>query len=280
MKLDDCQLLIHVHKAGTMRGAARSLHLSQPAISQRLKQMEDLWGGAIFIRTHKKLLLTPLGEKVLTFAQETLWRTERLREELEQMKGSVSGRLSLGISSVVSHYLIPPLLEKYTKAYPRVNIELISTTSDQIRRTFSSYHVAIFRGDRLPEQASHLLLADPLYLVFDKDIPIEKRPLIQWKSDPSLEALIQAWMRSVTSFTFRGHVSVDQIETCKQLMLRGVGAAILPEMAIKDVSDQCFHKLPLQLDNQPLERQTWVLYEEEALSLPQVEAFLQLLPLK
>jgi DNA-binding transcriptional LysR family regulator len=242
--------------------------------------MEDLWGGAIFIRTHKKLLLTLLGEKVLTFAQETLWRTERLREELEQMKGSVSGRLSLGISSVVSHYLIPPLLEKYTKAYPRVNIELISTTSDQIRRTFSSYHVAIFRGDRLPEQASHLLLADPLYLVFDKDIPIEKRPLIQWKSDPSLEALIQAWMRSVTSFTFRGHVSVDQIETCKQLMLRGVGAAILPEMAIKDVSDQCFHKLPLQLDNQPLERQTWVLYEEEALSLPQVEAFLQLLPLK
>ncbi|HLR40340.1 MAG TPA: LysR family transcriptional regulator, partial [Virgibacillus sp.] len=70
MKIDDYALLVNLQEIGTIRGTAKQILISQPAVTQRLKYIEQYFGETIFIRTSKKLLLTPAGELILNHAKK------------------------------------------------------------------------------------------------------------------------------------------------------------------------------------------------------------------
>src|SRR5699024_6218623 len=126
MKIDDYALLLQLEKIGTVRGTAKAVLISQPAVSQRLKFIEDYFEEQIFIRTSKRLKLTPSGEMIVKHAQEVIEREKDLKNKLAASSTEVRGTLSIGCSSVVSQRYLPEILAKFTKRYPQVSIDLVT----------------------------------------------------------------------------------------------------------------------------------------------------------
>src|SRR5690625_3914419 len=101
MKIDDYELLLQLEKIGTVRGTAKAVLISQPAVSQRLKFIEDYFGEQIFIRTSKRLKLTPSGEKILQHAKEVVERELSIKNVLAATSTEVRGTLSIACYSLI-----------------------------------------------------------------------------------------------------------------------------------------------------------------------------------
>ncbi|MDG5785993.1 LysR family transcriptional regulator [Evansella sp. AB-P1] len=276
MKVDDYRLLLTIKQIGTIRGAAKELLISQPAISQRLKQIEENWGDKIFVRTHKRVIVTPVGEKIIAFGEKVVKGEEKLLDSLANMSTTISGRLSLGVSSVVAQYLLPNILKTYIEKFPNVKMELFTGLSHEITTAVENFHVSIVRGNQINGLNCTELFTDKLYLIRKSTLK-RNNLLIEFQSDQSFHTAVNEWFLDHPEFKPSGKIKVDQIETCKQLMSHGIGMAVLPEIAIKDYFDMEDYTLqPLITNNKHISRPTWLCYSEAAMELPQVKAFLDI----
>src|SRR5699024_11463086 len=106
----------------TLRGTAKEILISQPAVSQRLKFIEEYFSETIFIRTPKKLVLTPSGEMIITHAAQVVAAEQNIKNKLAQSSTEVQGTLSIACSSLISQRFLPNILSEYTKAYPNFSI--------------------------------------------------------------------------------------------------------------------------------------------------------------
>lgn len=280
MKIDDYELLLQLEKIGTVRGTAKAVLISQPAVSQRLKFIEEYFGEQIFIRTSKRLKLTPSGEKILDHAKEVIERESTIKNTLAATSTEVRGTLSIACSSVISQRYLPSILAKFMNMYPNVSIDLVTGMSEAIKQEYSDYHVTIVRGEKSKDNTSILLFKDPLY-IFDTE-PFESRtvkdrPLISFKSDDSLQDLINHWLfYHQKEIKAMQKISVDQIETCKQFMKQGLGMAILPKSVSHTLMEKYPH-VPLQVEGEAITRETWLSYQPGVRNLPQVNSFIELL---
>lgn len=93
MKIDDYELLLKLNEIGTIRGTAKAILISQPAVTQRLKYIEEYFGQEIFIRTPKQLRLTPSGEMILEHARAVCLREEAIKNKIAESSKEVQGTL-------------------------------------------------------------------------------------------------------------------------------------------------------------------------------------------
>ncbi|MFS0647200.1 LysR family transcriptional regulator [Siminovitchia sp. 179-K 8D1 HS] len=281
MSLTDLKLLTVLAREMNMRKAAEKLFVSQPALSQRLQNIEKQWGTKLFIRSQKGLMLTPPGEMVVQFASEVLEKQERVYEEIRALETHVHGTLKIACASIVGQNWLPKVLKQFVSAYPHVKISLITGWSSEILKALyeGEVHIGITRGTTDWKGTKYPLFKDSLFLV-DREIQkidqvIETdRPFIQFKSDSNYYQEIQDWWhRQFQTFPKRTIV-VDQIETCKQMTYNGIGYAILPAITINE-GEKSIYKIPL-LDERgtPIRRDTWLLGYDSAFELRQVRAFL------
>lgn len=280
MKIDDYELLLQLEKIGTVRGTAKVVLISQPAVSQRLKYIEEYFGEQIFIRTSKRLKLTPSGEKILEHAAEVVERENSIKNMLAATSTEVRGTLSIACSSVISQRFLPGILAKFTRMYPHVSVDLVTGMSENIKQEHTNYHVTIVRGKKIKDNTSILLFKDPMYIFdtepFQKGI-VKDRPLISFKSDDSLNDLMNHWLfYHQNDIKALQKISVDQIETCKQFMKQGLGMAILPKSVSHTLMDKYPH-LPLEVEGEAITRDTWLCYQGGMRKLPQVNSFIELL---
>lgn len=280
MKITDYELLLKLNEVGTIRGTAKVILISQPAVTQRLKYIEEYFGEPIFIRTSKKLVPTPAGELILSHAKEVINSEETIKNALAQSSKEVQGTLSIACSSLVSQRFLPSILADYTKEFPKVAIDLVTGISEDIKREHKSFHICIIRGDKLKESVCTRLLEDPLYIFDTEPFPenqLKERPLISFKSDDSMHELVDNWLYyhqdQIKPFKT---IRVDQIETCKQFMKEGLGMAVLPKSVSDSMMDQYPH-ISLSLNGEPVTRDTWVCHQEGVRKLPQVDQFITLL---
>lgn len=278
MKIDDYILLLKLNEIGTIRGTAKAILISQPAVTQRLKYIEEHFGQKIFIRTSKKLILTPVGEMIINHARTVVNREDALKNSLLESSKKVQGTLSIACSSIISQRFLPAMLAEYTTAYPNVGIDLVTGISEDIKRDHKNYHVSIIRGEKLKESTCSCLFEDPLYIFDTEPFPenrLKERPLISFKSDDSMHEMVDDWL-----YHHQHHIKpqrmirVDQFETCKQFMKQGLGMAVLPK-SISDTMMDDYPHVALTLNDRSVTRSTWVCYQEEVRKLPQVEKFLQ-----
>lgn len=279
IRIDDYKLLLKLNEIGTIRGTAKEILISQPAVSQRLKFIEEYFSETIFIRTPKKLVVTPSGEIILHHAKQVITAEQDVKNKLAQSSTDVQGTLSIACSSLISQRFLPHILSEYTTAYPNVSIDLVAGISETIKREHKNYHVCIIRGEKLKDSECVHLFADPLYMFDTEEFPknkIKKRPLISFKSDDSMHDLVDHWLYHQNNIQPMKAINVDQIETCKQFMMQGLGMAVLPKSVSDTLMDNYPH-IPLKLDGSYVTRDTWVCYQEGIRKLPQVDEFIKIL---
>ncbi|WP_142288270.1 LysR family transcriptional regulator [Bacillus sp. EAC] len=283
MQIDDIRLMITLAEEKNMRKAAERLFVSQPALSQRLQNLEKQIGSELFIRSQKGLIITASGEIILNYAKRMEDTYQSMLEQLQILNSDISGTLKIAVSSVVAQYWLPPVLKQYVSQFPDVQVSIFTGWSSEITNRLyeNEVHLAILRGNQNWFGEKELLFSDELLLVDTKkhdlaDYKEIQRPFIQFKSNSNYYQLIQSWWYEHFNSLPKHEIVVDQIETCKQFVLNGLGFAILPSSALHDVREDNLIKTPLYSKEQArLYRDTYLLYNRDAMKLKQVEGFIK-----
>ncbi|WP_088005840.1 LysR family transcriptional regulator [Indiicoccus explosivorum] len=266
-----------------MRKAAERLFLSQPALSQRLQNIEKDWGERLFVRSQKGLTPTPAGEHVIRYAEETIHRREEVIETLQMLSSKVHGTLRIACASIVGQNWLPKVLKEYVTKYPDAKISLVTGWSSEIVRALyeGEAHIGIVRGHTDWKGTKIHLFQDPLYLVDKEMRTMEEvletdRPFIQFKSDSDYYEEIRQWWQKNFSSNPKRQITVDQIETCRQMTANGIGYAILPAITLSGLED--VYTIPLSDSGEETEltRDTWLIGYSKAFELRQVAAFTEI----
>lgn len=280
VSMSELKVLKTLAEEGNMRKAAERLFLSQPALSQRLQSIEKEWETQLFIRSQKGLELTPSGELVIEYAKEAIVRRKEVFEAISAIAGKVHGTLKIACASIVGQNWLPQVLKEYVEKYPDAQISLMTGWSSEIVKAIHEReaHIGIVRGQTEWKSRKIHLFRDQLYLVDREITSIDQlrnttRPLIQFKSDSNYHREIQHWWQRNFAEKPGRQISVDQIETCKQLALNGIGYAILP--AITLTGQEPMNKILLSNHGKEFEltRDTWLIGYESSFTLKQVQAF-------
>lgn len=114
-----------VVEAGTYTDAARALHLSQPAVSQQIRALEEQLGHIrLFRRERKRMILTHAGEELLPIARELVGLAERAEQNIMALRGQIAGRVVLGCTPNSGEQMLPRLLSMFHHQYPAVTLGL------------------------------------------------------------------------------------------------------------------------------------------------------------
>ena len=119
---------------GSITAASKKLFVSQPALSQTIKLIEQDLGAPIFDRSTDPISLTHAGQRYVEAAQAILDIDRNLRAEIAETKKEVHGRMRVGISSQRGIQLLPLIIPEFIKRYPYVKIELLEYGSDTLER--------------------------------------------------------------------------------------------------------------------------------------------------
>src|SRR3989454_5010806 len=116
LRLARLETLAAVARHGSFSHAARELHLSQPAVSMQVRQLELALGLPLLERVGKRAFPTKAGELLLAHAGRALRELETGLEVVQQLRGIVAGRIRLGTSASFSIYLLPPALRRFRRS--------------------------------------------------------------------------------------------------------------------------------------------------------------------
>jgi DNA-binding transcriptional LysR family regulator len=112
--------------------AAEALHMTQPAVTFQVRQLEEHFNTRLFDRTHNKISLTQAGERVFAHAEKIFEIYADMENSVRELTGEMSGVLILGASTTIAEYMLPALLGDFKAKYPDVNIRLKVSNTDGI----------------------------------------------------------------------------------------------------------------------------------------------------
>lgn len=126
------QVFNMVAKVLSFTKAAETLHMTQPAVTFQVKQLEEFFNTRLFDRTHNKISLTDAGKIVYDYAELILEHYEKMNHEVKELTGEVAGSLLIGASTTIAEYMLPSLLGAFKKQFSDVNIRLQVGNTDAI----------------------------------------------------------------------------------------------------------------------------------------------------
>ena len=123
------------------------------------------------------------------------------------------------------------------------------------------------------------LFNDDHYFIYPKDRrdEVTKLPFIEFQADPIYINQIKQWYNDNLEQDYHATITVDQVATCKEMLISGVGVTILPEIMMKNIDKNMFEFEKVTIDNDPLIRSTYMSYDQSMLQLPQVDSFVNLM---
>lgn len=126
------QVFYTVAKVLSFTKAAETLHMTQPAVTFQVKQLEEFFNTRLFDRTHNKITLTDTGKVVYDYSEKILDYYEKMNNEVRELTGEVTGSLLIGASTTIAEYMLPSLLGAFKKQFEDVNIRLQVGNTDAI----------------------------------------------------------------------------------------------------------------------------------------------------
>jgi DNA-binding transcriptional LysR family regulator len=275
----DWIVLKSIFEERSITKAAERLYLSQPALTYRLRNLEKEFGVTILNRRSGKALLTEQGEYLLQYAEEMLAKLKKTKEHVLSMSGEVQGTLRIGASTTFAQWALAPLLKTFKDRFPLVEVQLKAQSSLHLLNLLreQEVNIAIIRGDAYWPESKHLLREEPLCLVASQPIDLAALPDIPWIQydiDFTINATDEDWWRENYSVLPLVNMKVDKIDTCLQLVLHGLGWAIVPEIWLQ--SHPALYVQPMYWKNgTPITRNTWLLYQDCILERSAVRAFVE-----
>jgi DNA-binding transcriptional LysR family regulator len=224
--------------------AAEALHVTQPALTARLQALEAELGTTLFVRGRRGMELTDAGRAFLPYAERALAALDDGTSLLAEFGRGATGELVLGAAPAVSTYVLPPLLLRFTEAYPKVRLSVRTGHSEEILELALRREIdlGLVRALRHPEIESRPLYEDELVLVVDAGHQFADRGVIAVDEIADVRLILFDRTSSyydLTNAFFReagvapsGVIELDNIDAAKQMVDQGLGIALLPHTAV------------------------------------------------
>jgi DNA-binding transcriptional LysR family regulator len=242
------QVFSSVYRNKSFSRASEELNLTQPTVSEHIKNLEDELGVKLFDRVGRQVIPTREADHLHTQAVEIIQKMRGLKTDIGRLKGEIKGLLTIGASATPGAYIVPPLAAEFRKNYPEVFFQLVIEESGQITDKVVSGelllgivteeigHKAI---ERLAEIEDDLVLAASKGFVKKKEItPPEllRMPFLMWSEGSEMYKTMEKG-HSARGVSLRGLNVVAMLgstDSVREAVKSGLGVSILSRFSVKD----------------------------------------------
>ncbi|WP_372713825.1 LysR family transcriptional regulator [Ilyobacter sp.] len=262
----DWELICVLYKEKNITKAAAKLYISQPAVTKRLQMIERKLDVQIVERGRKGVYFTPEGEYLVKCAEEMREKMREIMLNLSSMTKEVKGVIKIGASNNFARKTLPQILFKYQEIYPKIKFEIITGWSAEIFKLLCNkeIEIAFIRGEYKWSQGEKILFEENLCAINSEKIELKdlsKLKRIEYNCDIKLKSIFDNWWReNFADHSLKG-LMVDRSDTCKEMVIQGLGFALVPNTILKE-NDKLFKLELLDKDGELLKRRTKVLYYE------------------
>jgi DNA-binding transcriptional LysR family regulator len=249
--LDQLRILKAIADEGNFKRAAKSLYVSQPAVSLQIQSLEKQLNVPLFYRGNTKTQLTDTGYLVLRYGTRILALCEETCRALEDVQNLQGGTLVVGASQTTGTYLLPRIIGLFRQRYPQIAVQLQVHSTRRIAWNVANGQVDIaIIGGEVPVELEKVLdiipyAEDELALILPKSHPFSNRLEIQKEDLYQLRYITldnQSTIRKVIdqvlndngidSSRFKIEMELNSIESIKNAVQSGLGAAFVSVSAI------------------------------------------------
>ncbi|EKV27021.1 RuBisCO operon transcriptional regulator CbbR [Caenispirillum salinarum AK4] len=263
--------------------AARELHLTQPAVSMQIKQLEGLAGLPLFEQVGRVLYLTAAGTSLLDHARAILGAVADAEEAMAALRGQRTGGFRIGVVSTAK-YFAPSLLSAFTAGYPGIEVSLQVANRRQILADLAENRVDLALMGRPPTDMKvndvvfaahpHAVIAAPTHPLARKRASLsalDGETLLVREQGSGTRALMERLLAE-HGVTPGRLIEMASNETIKQAVMAGMGVSFLSVHTI-GLEVSVGRLLVLDMEDTPVERQWHVVWREGKRLLPIADAF-------
>jgi len=249
--------------------AAEVLHMTQPAVTFQIRQLEEQFDTRLFDRAHNRVSMTEAGHVVFEYAEMIFEKYSELENAIREITGSISGSLTLGASTTISEYMLPALLGEFNSKNPEVLLRLrVSNTEGIVSMVENNViDLGVVEG---PVTNKNLLVEvcrqDDLVLVVppdhklanEKSVTVEEMlefPFICREEGSGTRDVISEYLRAqgVSKHALKSCLELGSPEAIKGAIQAGMGVSVLSSVSLqKELKLGTLKTVPL---NPPLSRE-------------------------
>src|SRR5689334_6250155 len=248
MDTDSLAALLEIADTGSFSAAAARLHLSQPAISKRIKALEERVGSALFDRIGRRVQLTEAGRTLLPYARRVREDLEDGRRALSHLAREVRGRLTIGTSHHIGLHRLPPVLKAFAHDHPDVDLDIQFMDSEIACQAVlaGKLELGIVTLPTAPLDGleTKRIWDDPLAVVVSPEHPLAARKrvtLAELARHPAVLPDEATYTHRIIKAELAKHavaprvrLATNYLETLKMLVGIGLGWSVLPRSMLDD----------------------------------------------
>lgn len=248
--MDTYQLKIFcmVTRLQSFSKAAKMLHMSQPAVSTHIKNLEEYYQGHLFDRTPQGVVLTKAGEVFYSYALRILELQDEMEQQLESVLQKENNQIIVGASTTIGNVSLPCSIYLFKEEYPEVNIRLEIANSDEVTRKViaDEVDIGVLEGYResaemhvIPVTSDELVvIVPPNHPSTDGTISLEdflKQPIILREDGSGTRKLLAAELEKHSHSINDLNVitQMTTIDAIKSAVEAGLGGAVVPRLAVR-----------------------------------------------
>ena len=274
---------------GGVSAAAKTLNVGQPAVTKRLRALEESYGISLTELVGGRLKLTPAGEKVYMLAVLTLDRQLALREELQHLAHGET-RLRLEVTFSIGEHLLPELLLRFTEHHSDYKIDSRMTYGRKIQSHLATGLIDLALMENAPDHPDILVQKwadDELWLVCGNTHPLADTDLLPVDQLSKLAYVLRERgssprvsmdeaMQNIGVEGLNIAMEVGSTDTIVEMLSRGKHVSFLPRFAVEDevAEGELFH---IKVVGFRIMRTLWIARHRDNLDHPVAEAFIHLL---
>ncbi|WP_353572363.1 LysR family transcriptional regulator [Candidatus Albibeggiatoa sp. nov. BB20] len=268
--------------------AAEALHMTQPAVTFQVRQLEEYFNTRLFDRTHNRITLTEVGERVYEYAEKIFEHYSQMENAVKEMTGDVNGVLMIGASTTIAEYMLPTLLGDFKIKYPDVRIRLKVSNTDEIVSMVENNIIDLGVVEAPVSNKSlavELCRLDELVAIISPDHPLSHKteitpkelaeyPYISREEGSGTREVITEYLSSESLSIYDMNIVMElgSSEAIKGAVTSGMGVAILSRAAIqKELQLNTLKQLQL---NPPLKRPFSFVHQKQKFRLRAMEELL------
>jgi DNA-binding transcriptional LysR family regulator len=246
MDFDWLNTFLEVARQKSFSRAGEKLHVTQPSISAQIRALETHLGHRLLERGGGKVTLTPAGKLFQPFAEQSLSQLKHIYLALADMERMPRGTLTVSANDSTALYVLPVLIAKFKKQYPRVSLSFVRAERTKTMELVLDREVELgivslpVKDSRLHVETIH---EDKLVLVVPPDHPLLALDVVKLSHVAKYGLLLpkQGRRRESLDYLFaqnkvtpRVAMELDSSELLKRLILAGIGVGFLPRINVLD----------------------------------------------
>jgi DNA-binding transcriptional LysR family regulator len=260
MDIDNLRAFLAVAQHRSFSLAAKSLHLTQPAISKRIGALESEMVNPLFDRIGRHIQLTQAGRTLLPLAENILNQVNEAKRAIADLSGEVRGELKVATSHHLGLHKLPPVLRSFASLYPKVNLQFDFLDSEialqKVLLGQCELAVVTLPPSPIEQLVFTPLWPDELVFVTSSDGHLESHTTLEWLSQqPAILPDLNTYTGRLVKQCFDEHdlplsmsMTTNYLETIKMMVSVGLGWSVLP----KSMLDK--HVRPLAVEGVSMSR--------------------------